>query len=88
MLELGKKESNKHSQILELVKSLGFNEIITSWSILKKVNVSEWFLTTIRFNHYLTENEIHLQNILLKASMRNRAEKKALEFIIKKKVEF
>ena len=81
MLELGEESVTEHSQILELAKSLNFNEIITVGPHFKEVNVSGVaFLTTQDLIHYLTENEIHSQNILLKAS-RGIALEKALEFI-------
>ena len=81
MLELGEESAAEHSQILELAKSLNFNEIITVGPHFKEVNVSGVaFLTTQDLIHYLTENEIHSQNILLKAS-RGIALEKALEFI-------
>ena len=81
MLELGEESVTEHSQILELAKSLSFDEIITVGPHFKEVNVSGVaFLTTQDLIHYLTENEIHSQNILLKAS-RGIALEKALEFI-------
>jgi UDP-N-acetylmuramoyl-tripeptide--D-alanyl-D-alanine ligase len=81
MLELGEESAAEHSQILELAKSLNFNEIITVGPHFKEVNASGIaFLTTQDLIHYLTENEIHSQNILLKAS-RGIALEKALEFI-------
>ena len=81
MLELGEESAKEHSQILELAESLNFDEIITVGPHFKEVNVSGVaFLTTQDLIHYLTENEIHSQNILLKAS-RGIALEKALEFI-------
>ncbi len=81
MLELGEESAAEHSQILELAKSLNFDEIITVGPHFKEVNASGVaFLTTQDLIHYLTENEIHSQNILLKAS-RGIALEKALEFI-------
>lgn len=81
MLELGEESATEHSQILELAKSLNFDEIITVGPHFKEVNASGVaFLTTQDLIHYLTENEIHSQNILLKAS-RGIALEKALEFI-------
>lgn len=81
MLELGEESTTEHSQILELAKSLNFDEIITVGPHFKEVNVSGVaFLTTQDLIHYLTENEVHSQNILLKAS-RGIALEKALEFI-------
>ena len=81
MLELGEESAAEHSQILELAKSLGFDETITVGPHFKEVNTSGVaFLTTQDLIHFLTENEIHSQNILLKAS-RGIALEKALEFI-------
>ncbi|MFN3492368.1 MAG: hypothetical protein ACK40V_09135, partial [Anaerolineales bacterium] len=48
-----------HSQILELAKSLNFDEIITVGPHFKEVNASGIaFLTTQDLINYLTENEI------------------------------
>lgn len=81
MLELGEESATEHSQILELAKSLNFDEIITVGPHFKEVNASGLaFLTTQDLINYLTENDIHSQNILLKAS-RGIALEKALEFI-------
>ena len=81
MLELGEESATEHSQILELAKSLNFDEIITVGPHFKEVNASGIaFLTTQDLINYLTENDIHSQNILLKAS-RGIALEKALEFI-------
>ena len=81
MLELGEESAAEHSQILELAKSLNFDEIITVGPHFKEVNASGIaFLTTQDLINYLTENDIHSQNILLKAS-RGIALEKALEFI-------
>ena len=81
MLELGEESAAEHSQILELAKSLNFDEIITVGPHFKEVNASGVaFLTTQDLINYLTENDIHSQNILLKAS-RGIALEKALEFI-------
>lgn len=81
MLELGEESAAEHSQILELAKSLNFDEIITVGPHFKEVNASGIaFLTTQDLIHYLNENEVHSQNILLKAS-RGIALEKALEFI-------
>ncbi len=81
MLELGEESAAEHSQILELAKSLNFDEIITVGQHFKEVNASGVaFLTTQDLINYLTENDIHSQNILLKAS-RGIALEKALEFI-------
>ena len=68
-------------RILELAKSLNFDEIITVGPHFKEVNASGVaFLTTQDLINYLTGNDIHSQNILLKAS-RGIALEKALEFI-------
>jgi UDP-N-acetylmuramoyl-tripeptide--D-alanyl-D-alanine ligase len=81
MLELGEESAAEHSQILELAKSLNFDEIITVGPHFKEVNASGVaYLTTQDLINYLTGNEIHSQNILLKAS-RGIALEKALEFI-------
>ena len=81
MLELGEESAAEHSQILELAKSLNFDEIITVGPHFKEVNASGIaFLTTQDLINYLTENDIHSQNILLKAS-RGIVLEKALEFI-------
>ena len=81
MLELGEESATEHSQILELAKSLNFDEIITVGPHFKEVNASGVaFLTTQDLINYLTGNDIHSQNILLKAS-RGIALEKALEFI-------
>ena len=81
MLELGEESEKEHQNILDLAKSLDFNQIITVGAQFKKVNHSdEAFNNTAELIEYLSENKISSDNILLKAS-RGIALEKALDFI-------
>lgn len=81
MLELGDESETEHQNILNLAKSLHFNQIITVGNQFKNVNNSaEAFLNTAELISYLEKNKISSENILLKAS-RGIALEKALDFI-------
>ena len=81
MLELGEDSASEHSQILELAKSLSFDQIITVGSHFKNAEAGVTsFLTTEDLIEFLKETTINSENILLKAS-RGIALEKALEFI-------
>lgn len=81
MLELGEESEKEHKNILDLAKSLNFDQIITVGAQFKKVNLSnEAFNNTAELIEYLSESKISSDNILLKAS-RGIALEKALDFI-------
>ena len=81
MLELGEDSASEHSQILELAKSLSFDQIITVGPHFKNAEAGVTsFLTTVDLIEFLKETTINSGNILLKAS-RGIALEKALEFI-------
>ncbi|GGP04897.1 UDP-N-acetylmuramoyl-tripeptide--D-alanyl-D-alanine ligase [Cloacibacterium rupense] len=81
MLELGEESATEHLQILDLAKSLNFDEIITVGPHFKNAEAGVTsFLTTEDLIAFLKETKINSQNILLKAS-RGIALEKALEFI-------
>ena len=81
MLELGEDSASEHSQILELAKSLSFDQIITVGPHFKNAEAGVTsFLTTEDLIEFLKETTINSENILLKAS-RGIALEKALEFI-------
>lgn len=81
MLELGEEGKTEHQKILDLAKSLNFEEIITVGNIFKEINLSD-----LSFSHhtdlieYLKNNKINSKNILLKGS-RGIALEKILEFL-------
>lgn len=81
MLELGVDSHSEHLQILELAKSLNFDEIITVGPHFKAVNPDGLsYLSTDDLVEYLQNNTIDSQNVLLKAS-RGIALEKTLEYI-------
>ncbi len=81
MLELGEESVTEHLQILDLAKSLNFDEIITVGPHFKNIEAGVTsFFTTEDLIAFLKETKINSQNILLKAS-RGIALEKALEFI-------
>lgn len=81
MLELGTESDNEHQSILDLAKTLNFDEIITVGKYFKKSNVEgKSFESTQELSEYLKNNKLNSKNILLKAS-RGIALEKILDFI-------
>ena len=81
MLELGTESDNEHQSILDLAKTLSFDEIITVGKYFKKSNVEgKSFESTEDLSEYLKNNKLNSKNILLKAS-RGIALEKILDFI-------
>ena len=69
MLELGEESNIEHAQILELAKTLDFEEIITIGKCFSAVNTEfKAFQNTTEFSEFLKSNPIISQNILLKGS--------------------
>ncbi len=81
MLELGTESDSEHQAILDLAKTLNFNEIITVGKYFKKNNFEgKSFEGTEELSEYLKNNKLNSKNILLKAS-RGIALEKILDFI-------
>ena len=81
MLELGTESDIEHQSILDLAKTLNFDEIITVGKYFKKINVEgKSFESTEELSEYLKNNKLNSKNILLKAS-RGIALEKILDFI-------
>ena len=81
MLELGTESDIEHQSILDLAKTLNFDEIITVGKYFKKINVEgKSFESTQELSEYLKNNKLNSKNILLKAS-RGIALEKILDFI-------
>ncbi len=81
MLELGTESEKEHQAILDLAKTLNFNEIITVGKYFKNSNSEGLsFENTLELAEYLKKNKINSKNILLKAS-RGIALEKILDFI-------
>ena len=81
MLELGTDSEAEHQQILNLAKSLNFDEIITVGRYFEEVNLnSRSFHDAAELSTYLKMNKILSKNILLKAS-RGIALEQILDFI-------
>lgn len=81
MLELGTESDIEHQSILDLAKTLNFDEIITVGKYFKKSNVEDKsFESTQELSEYLKNNKLNSKNILLKAS-RGIALEKILDFI-------
>lgn len=81
MLELGDESENEHRSILEVAKSLGFDQIITVGNFFKNVNQhSESYQNVQELADALKSRNITSENVLLKAS-RGIALEKILEFI-------
>ncbi len=81
MLELGAESEGEHLKILELAKSLSFDEIITVGPHFRKVNPSgKSFESTAELAEYIKNNPLVPDSILLKAS-RGIALEKILEVI-------
>ena len=81
MLELGTESDSEHQAILDLAKTLSFNEIITVGKYFKKSNFKgNSFESTEELSEYLKNNKLNSKNILLKAS-RGIALEKILDFI-------
>ena len=69
MKELGNESVNEHQEILNLVKELGFNNVILVGSEFNKVNngfIS--FLNVEELISHINNNEIHGKKILIKGS--------------------
>ena len=82
MLELGEESNEEHTQILELAKTLHFEEIITIGKYFAAINTEfRSFQNTTEMSEFLKSNPIINQNILLKGS-RGIALEKVLEFIV------
>ncbi len=81
MLELGNESEKEHSAILDLARSMDFNEIITvGKQFLEKKQSNIAFANSEELANYLKENTINSENILLKAS-RGIALEKIIEFL-------
>ncbi|QBO58700.1 UDP-N-acetylmuramoyl-tripeptide--D-alanyl-D-alanine ligase [Chryseobacterium salivictor] len=81
MLELGEESETEHQAILDLARSLNFDEIITVGNEFKNVNqLSKSYQDAKELSEYLKINTIESKNILLKAS-RGVALEQILEFI-------
>lgn len=81
MLELGDQSEAEHLNILNLVKKLDFDQVITVGHQFEKINdFSVSFLTTNDLVSYLKSNPIVSDNILLKGS-RGIALEKSIDFI-------
>jgi UDP-N-acetylmuramoyl-tripeptide--D-alanyl-D-alanine ligase len=69
MKELGNESMNEHQEILNLVKELGFNNVILVGSEFNKINsgfIS--FLNVEELISHINNNEIHGKKILIKGS--------------------
>ena len=81
MLELGDESRKEHFNILELAKSLNFDEIITVGKHFKEGNSqTQSFENSTELSEFLKQNPLKSENILLKAS-RGIALEKVLEFV-------
>lgn len=80
MLELGEESKAEHQNILELAKSLGFENLITVGNSFKEVNPERAFANTAELNEYLKTNKITSKNIMLKGS-RGVALEKIIDFL-------
>lgn len=80
MLELGEDSKAEHQNILELAKSLGFENLITVGNSFKEVNPESAFANTAELTEYLKTNKITSKNILLKGS-RGVALEKIIDFL-------
>lgn len=80
MLELGEESKAEHQNILELAKSLGFENLITVGNSFKEVNPENAFANSTELIEYLKSNKISTKNILLKGS-RGVALEKIIDFL-------
>ena len=81
MLELGHESEAEHQAILDLAKTLHFDQIVTVGNHFKKENNrGQSFDNSAELSSYLKENKIQSKNILLKGS-RGIALEQILEFI-------
>lgn len=81
MLELGEESKAEHQAILDLAKSLNFDEIFTVGACFKEINESEKaFETANDLIQYLENTPILAKNILLKGS-RGIALEKIIDFL-------
>ncbi|SNV31432.1 UDP-N-acetylmuramoyl-tripeptide--D-alanyl-D-alanine ligase [Chryseobacterium taklimakanense] len=80
MLELGEESKAEHQNILELAKSLGFENLITVGNSFKEVHPESAFANTAELTEYLKTNKITSKNILLKGS-RGVALEKIIDFL-------
>lgn len=67
MLELGNESEKEHREILEFVRSLSFNEVLTVGKEFKKVN-PEGYASTEELATWLESNPIQADSILIKGS--------------------
>lgn len=67
MLELGNESEIEHREILEFVRSLSFNEVLTVGKEFKKVN-PEGYASTEELATWLKSNPIQADSILIKGS--------------------
>lgn len=80
MLELGEESRAEHTSILNLAKSLGFDELITVGKNFKEVNSGKAFTSAEELKNYLSSNPVSTKNILLKGS-RGIALEKIIDFL-------
>lgn len=81
MLELGEESEKEHNSILELAKSLNFDEVITVGQHFRTSNKEEKaFINAKELSEYLKTHQLKSENILLKGS-RGIALEQILEFI-------
>lgn len=81
MLELGEESEKEHNSILELAKSLNFDEVITVGQHFRTSNKEEKaFINGKELSEYLKTHQLKSENILLKGS-RGIALEQILEFI-------
>lgn len=81
MLELGEESLKEHQYILELAKSLGFDEIITVGPQFKSINDSDnAYENTASLIERLKDKPLNYSNILLKAS-RGIALEKVIDYL-------
>lgn len=81
MLELGEESEKEHNSILELAKSLNFDEVITVGQHFRTSHKEEKaFINAKELSEYLKTHQLKSENILLKGS-RGIALEQILEFI-------
>ena len=80
MLELGDESKAEHQNILDQIKSLSFDQVITVGKHFKEVNPELSFENSAELIEYLQNNKISTKNILLKGS-RGVALEKIIDFL-------
>lgn len=81
MLELGEESKKEHDSILELAKSLNFDEVITVGQHFRQSNKEgKAFINGKELSEFLKSHQLKSENILLKGS-RGIALEQVLEFI-------